>query len=84
MFRSNVFYVLLDSVIGGLTVRYKAAHEINELFSFLWQYRDLSDDFLEFKVMTFIQKYGDDVSEDLLRELKDLNEANFGCLQLIF
>ena len=33
VFRQDVFNVLLDSVILGLTTRYSAANEINKLFS---------------------------------------------------
>ena len=49
------FNVILDSVIADLTTRYTAANQINDLFSFLWQYRDLSDEILQAKAEKFIQ-----------------------------
>ena len=54
---------------------------INGLFSFLWQYRDMSNEILEAKATKFIQKYTADVSDHLLQEVKELkaiHEANFG------
>lgn len=80
-FQHNVYNVLLDSVIPGLTVRYKAVCEINGLFSFLWQYRTMPDELLEERTTQFIKKYSVDVSEHLLQEvkqLKSIHTANFG------
>ena len=35
-FRKHIFYVVLDNVIGQLTVRFSAAKQIFDTFSFLW------------------------------------------------
>ena len=49
------FYVILDSVIADLkTTRYTAANQINDLFPFLWQYKDLPDEILQAKAEKFI------------------------------
>lgn len=49
------FHVILDSVIADLkTTRYTAANHINDLFPFLWQYRDLPDEILQAKAEKFI------------------------------
>lgn len=34
LWKRNVFYVILDNIIGNLTVRYKTANDINESFNF--------------------------------------------------
>ena len=41
-FKINVFYVLIDSVIAGLTVRFNAAKVISSRFRFLWEYLEMS------------------------------------------
>ena len=38
-FWKHIFYVVLDYVIGGLTVRFSAAKQISVNFSFLWNYQ---------------------------------------------
>ena len=38
-FRKHILYVLLDNVIGGLTVCFSAAKVISATFSFLWNYQ---------------------------------------------
>ena len=84
VFRQDVFNVLLDSVILGLTTRYSAA---NEIISFLWQYRDMSNELIEEKAEQFIQKYSVDVSDHLLQEIKELKTIHDAelkrCLHLI-
>ena len=42
-FRKHVFYVVLDNVIGGLTVRFNEAKQISDTFSFLWNYQKMSE-----------------------------------------
>lgn len=37
-FKRDVFYTMLDCVLGNVTRRYEAANEIDDLFNFLWQY----------------------------------------------
>ena len=41
-FRKHIFYVVLDNVIGGLTVCFSAAKQISDTFSFLWNYQKMS------------------------------------------
>ena len=43
-FKRDVFFVIIDSVVAGLTNRYEAANSIDTLFSFLWQYLQLSEE----------------------------------------
>ena len=35
-FRRHIFYVVLDNVVGQLTVRFSAAKQISDIFSFVW------------------------------------------------
>ena len=80
-FKRNVFYNLIDSVIAGLTERYKAVKAIESTFSFLWQYSTLSEDEIRYKGKAFVDRYKDDVSDDLVQEiidLKSIHPANFG------
>ena len=41
-FRKHIFYVVLDNVIGQLTIRFSAAKQISDTFSFLWNYQRMS------------------------------------------
>ena len=41
-FRKHIFYVVLDNVIGELTVRFNAAKQISDTFNFLWNYQKMS------------------------------------------
>ena len=80
-FKRKVFYNLIDSVILGLTDRYEAVKAIESTFSFLWQYLTLTETEIRIKAKAFIEKYKDDVCEDLIQELIDLKSihaANFG------
>ena len=40
-FRLHMFYVVLDNVNGGLTVRFWAAKQISDAISFLWKYQKM-------------------------------------------
>jgi len=56
------------------------ARSINNSFSFLWQFRDLSETDLENKCLNFYKEYEKDVSSDLTEEVKFLRSiysANF-------
>lgn len=84
-FRKSVFYVLLDNVIGGLTVRFRAAKDISENFSFLWQYLSLPEEELELKSKSLADKYPADISHDIVLEMRHLptvHRSNFGQDQL--
>ena len=80
-FKHNVFFVIVDCVIAGLTTRYVSANSINNLFCFLWQYLELSEDQILEACNVFEKKYANDVSKDLKEEmlrLKAIHSANFG------
>ena len=46
-FRKIVFYVLIDNVVAGLTLRFNAVEWLAENFDFLWKYPTMSESELE-------------------------------------
>ena len=81
-FKHNVFYVIADCVIAGLSTRYVSANSINNYFCFLWQYLQLSEDQTLEACEAFGKKYANDVSVNDLKEemlrLIAIHTANFG------
>lgn len=79
-FKRNTFFVILDSIIGGIKYRFTAINNLNKTFSFLWQYHDMSVEEIQIAADNFITKYSADVSQQLSNEvthLKNIYEANF-------
>lgn len=79
-FRQTVFYSLIDNVISGITERFTAARDINNLFSFLWNYQHIDATELKSSAENFVSFYSSDVSEELVEEcllLKSIHCANF-------
>ncbi|KAI6653461.1 hypothetical protein LOD99_3680 [Oopsacas minuta] len=66
----------------GLTKRYDSASSTNDLYSFLWQYMNLSEDQIIQACEVFGKKYPDGISQNDLGEevinLKAIHIANFG------
>ena len=86
-FRKHIFYVVLDNVTEQLTVRFGAAKQISDTFSFLWNYQRMSKEELECKAAKLAEKYFKDISskEDLVQEINHItwvHNANFGIKQL--
>ena len=77
---------MLDSVIGNLTVRFSAAKKIHDTFSFLWNYRKMTEEELKNKAADLAENYPKDISnEDLVQEMNNIamvHNANFGKEQL--
>ena len=42
-FRCHVFNLLIDSVIGGITERFRTMGGLYEKFPFLWTFREMAD-----------------------------------------
>ena len=86
-FRKHIFYIVLDNVIGGLTVRVNAAKQISDSFSFLWNYQKMSKEELKRKAAKLVEKYSNDISgENLMHEMNHItvvHNANFGSEQLV-
>ena len=79
-FKTDVFYVIVDSIIAGLTRRFTAVHDICNRFDFLWTFTQTTENELADKVKTFQKLYSKhvslDIEEEILR-LKNVYEANF-------
>jgi hypothetical protein len=71
-FKQNVFYILLDCIIGNISRRYEAAYEIDETFNFLWKYNHYEEEEIRRRSKDFVNKYKDDVSMELIDELLHL------------
>ena len=85
-FKHDVFYVIVDAVITGLSTRYDAAYQLDDMFGFLWKYLALTEQQLLEACAKIATKYKDDLSQEELREemlhLKAIHAANLGdeCL----
>ena len=78
-FLKQIFYVVLDNVIGGLIVC--AAKQMSDTFSFLWNYQKMSKEDFRHKAAMFAEKYSEDISnEDLVLKMNHItmvHNANF-------
>ena len=85
-FRKDIFYVVLDNVIGELTIRFNAAKQILDTFGFLWNYQNMTKDELTCKAVKLAERYCKDISkEDLVQEINHISmvhNANFDKKQL--
>ena len=80
-FKHEVFYVLLDCVIGNMTTRYDAAMKLESVFGVLWKYPHLKSEVVQDLAQTLHMKYQADVSANLVQELEHLrviHPANLG------
>ena len=69
-FRKHIFYVVLDNVNGGITVRFSAAKQIYDTISFLWNYQEMSKEELKRSAVKLADTYSEDIpSEDLVLEM---------------
>ena len=71
-FLNNVFYVLLDCVIGNMTNRYESIHALESMFGFLWKYLNMNESEVEEKAKFFVAQYAGDVSSELFQEIMHL------------
>ena len=60
-FKIDVFLPIIDNAIAGIDRRFQSMHEINNKFSFLWQYPNISETELSKKASTFADVYKDDI-----------------------
>ena len=77
-YRNNVFYVILDCVIGNITNRYDSIHALESMFGFLWKYLNMND---SEKAKFFVSQYAGEVSSELVQEilhLKATHTSNLG------
>ena len=78
----KVLDIAIDYVVAGITKRCEAAYRINDLFSFLWQYLERTEEMVHDACIKFGTVYGDDVSpvalEEEVLQMKTVHVANFG------
>lgn len=67
-FKLNVFNVILDTVVGNLTIRYAAIDNMMDTFGFLWNYVSLDDSTLSERVENMASLYSVDVNKQDLKE----------------
>jgi len=76
----------LDNIIGGITVRFSAAKQITDTFSFLWNYQKILEEILKCKAAKLAEEYSKDISSvDLVQEMihiRMVHNANLGRKQL--
>ena len=81
-FKIHVFYMILDSVIGGITERFRILSNIYNKFAFLWTYTTMTDSSLSTASKQLADKYLDDLKAQKLSEemssLKMIHKQNFG------
>ena len=54
-----VYYPVLDSVVVNLTTRYEAARNLNELFSIVWKYPNMSSEDVRSAAKELAERYSD-------------------------
>ena len=74
--RKYIPCVVFDNVIGRLSVRFSAAKQIYDTFSFLWNYQKISKDELKRKAAKLAVMYSEDIiSEDLVLEMNHITRS---------
>jgi hypothetical protein len=80
-FRQSVFYLIIDNVTSGLTVRFSAEKTICTKFKFLWTYFSMASDDLEEESSRLAEEYSSGITKEIVTEIKQLkkvHESNFG------
>ena len=81
-----MFYVFIDNVVAGLTVRFNAVKRLSENFYFLWKYPTMCESELEKNPKRLAHQYPTDLDdEDLAEEMQHLSvvhKVNFGKPEL--
>lgn len=80
-FKNDVFNIILDSVIGDMTVRFESVHSLCERFSVLWLNKEMTIDQIQEKTTRLVKQYPKDLGDELTDELQSLKliySANFG------
>ena len=78
--RQTFFYIIIYSIISGLTQRFEAVITICNRFDFLWCFKDIKETELKEKAAQFHKTYSRRVSphiESEILSLKSAYDANF-------
>lgn len=77
IFKLEVFNIILDSVIGDMTVRFESVHSQCEFFPVLWFGKEMTTDQIQEKTSALVKRYPEDLGDEL-QSLKLIYSANFG------
>ena len=84
--RKHIYFVVMDDVIGELTVRFSAAKQISDTFSFPWNYKWMSKVELKRKAAKLAEKYSKEIiSKDHVQEMNHttmVHKYSFGRKQI--
>ena len=75
---ANLLYVLIDSIIAGLTVRFNAAKVISSRFRFLWKYLEMSQNEMKECAKALATTYSADIGPDIVDEMCHLPSVHRG------
>lgn len=81
VFKHDVFNVILDSVIGDISVRFESVHSLCDRFSVLWSFKEITPNEIQEQAGALVQRYPKDLGDDLSDELQSLKlifSSNFG------
>ena len=70
-FRTQVFYDLIDCVRANIHRRFDAAEKLNNTFCVLWKYLTIADPTIKRQARALFKKYSNDISKDIIYEIKD-------------
>lgn len=85
VFEQNVFHKILSSIISDMQARFEQLEALNDRFSILWLFKNLSDDDITEQATTLQEFYEGDIDIELVQELKQLKilyTASFGTNML--
>ena len=85
-FKTEVFDVLMDTVISQIHERYTVVMELDRKFGVLWRYKSMTDENIVSAAQKLAQLYSTDTSyalTDELLNLKVVHSANFGDKPLL-
>ena len=80
-FKTEVFDILMDTVIKEIKERYTVVMGIDKRFGVLWRYTSMTDEAIVSDAQELAQLYSTDISNALVDELlnlKVIHSANFG------
>lgn len=61
LFRREVFSVILDSIIGDMTIRFESVHSLSETFAVLWLSKEMTIDQIQKKSIALVTQYPKDL-----------------------
>lgn len=67
-FKRITFFVLMDSVFGGIKYMLTAINNLNKTYSYSWQFNDMSEE-IQTAEENVTTKYNVDVSQQLSNEV---------------